>query len=136
MSIPTSSFKITKFNREHLKDFFLAVPESCLALSTCSGITTNGEYWVYPAVTNRRLTKIYCHNLATEPSHFITLKYPNNFIIHDESNWIIQHRRCQSAIRLRLKKTKFLKVKLRKEVKLVYRILYFMYKHRWNYTCK
>ncbi|XP_052679861.1 uncharacterized protein LOC128160565 [Crassostrea angulata] len=91
------------------------VPESCLALSTCSGITTNGEYWVYPAVTNRRLTKIYCHNLATEPSHFITLKYPNNFIIHDESNWIIQHRQCQSAIRLRLKKTKFLKVKLRKE---------------------
>uniref|UniRef100_K1QQ22 A disintegrin and metalloproteinase with thrombospondin motifs 9 n=1 Tax=Magallana gigas TaxID=29159 RepID=K1QQ22_MAGGI len=91
------------------------VPESCLALSTCSSITTDGEYWVYPAVTNQRITKIYCHNLATEPSHFITLKYPNIFIIHDGSNWILQRKQCQSAIRPPLKKTKFLKVKLQIE---------------------
>lgn len=88
------------------------VPESCLKLSTCSGITTDGEYWVYPFVTNRRRTKIYCHNLATEPSHFITLKNPNNFIIHDRSNWIIHLRQCQSSIQPPLKKTEFLKVKI------------------------
>uniref|UniRef100_A0A8W8LZU4 Apple domain-containing protein n=1 Tax=Magallana gigas TaxID=29159 RepID=A0A8W8LZU4_MAGGI len=88
------------------------VPESCLAVSNCSGITTDGEYWVYPIVTNRRRTKIYCHNLATEPSHFITLKYPNIFVRHDITNWIIQGQECQSAIRLPLKKAEFLKVKL------------------------
>ncbi|XP_052680596.1 uncharacterized protein LOC128161359 isoform X2 [Crassostrea angulata] len=88
------------------------VPESCLNLSTCSGIRTDGEYWVYPTVTNRRRTKIYCHNLATEPSPFITLKYPNSFIFHDGSNWIKHRRQCQSSIKPPLKTTEFLKVKI------------------------
>ncbi|XP_052678216.1 uncharacterized protein LOC128159195 [Crassostrea angulata] len=91
------------------------VPESCLAVLNCSGITTDGEYWVYPTVTNRRRTKVYCHCLVTEPSHFITLKYPNDFIMHDQSHLIIQQQECQSDILFPLKKTEFLKVKLQIE---------------------
>ena len=109
----------------YFKIVSLAVPESCLALSNCSGITTDGEYWVYPTVTNRKRTKIYCHNLATEPSHFITLKYSNNFIIHDKSNWIIQHKECQSSIQPPLKKTEFFKVKLETEVTIKNMIVFF-----------
>uniref|UniRef100_K1QDX1 Uncharacterized protein n=1 Tax=Magallana gigas TaxID=29159 RepID=K1QDX1_MAGGI len=35
-------------NLNYKTNIFLAAPESCLALSTCSGIATDGEYWVYP----------------------------------------------------------------------------------------
>lgn len=98
------------------KNISLAVPESCLTLSNCSGITTDGEYWVYPTVTNRRRTKIYCHNLTSEPSHFISLRNPNIFTIHDRSHWIIWMERCQSAIKPPLKQTEFFKVKIKIKV--------------------
>ncbi|XP_052676364.1 A disintegrin and metalloproteinase with thrombospondin motifs 9-like [Crassostrea angulata] len=89
-------------------------PESCLALSTCSGIATDGEYWVYPIVTNRRRTKIYCHSLVTEPSHFITLKYPNSFVGHGSSNWITRAQ-CRSEFKPPLRQTNFTKVKIQIE---------------------
>ncbi|XP_052680904.1 uncharacterized protein LOC128161629 [Crassostrea angulata] len=91
------------------------VPESCFTVSNCSGITTDGEYWVYPTVTNRKRTKIYCHNLPTEPSHFISLPKACVFTHHDRTNWIIWMRECQSSIIPPLKQTEFLKVKIQIE---------------------
>lgn len=102
-------------NLNYKTNIFLAAPESCLALSTCSGITTDGEYWVYPTVTNRRRTKIYCHSLSTEPSHFITLKYPNSFVGHGSSN-LITRARCRSEFKPPLRQTNFTKVKIQIEV--------------------
>lgn len=96
--------------------FFLVVPESCFTVSNCSGITTDGEYWVYPTVTNRKRTKIYCHNLPTEPSHFISLPKTCVFTHHDRTNWIIWMRECQSSIIPPLKQAEFLKVKIQIEV--------------------
>lgn len=102
----------------YFKIVSLAVPESCLALANCSGITTDVEYWVYPTGTNRSLmrTKIYCHNLATEPSDFISLNKPNIFTRHDRSNWEKWMIECQSTIKPPLKQTEFLKVKIQIEV--------------------
>lgn len=102
-------------NLNYKTNIFLAAPESCLALSTCSGIATDGEYWVYPIVTNRRRTKIYCHSLVTEPSHFITLKYPNSFVGNGKSNWITRAQ-CRSEFKPPLRQTNFTKVKIQIEV--------------------
>ena len=88
------------------------VPKSCQELASCSGITTDGEYWIYPTATNGRRTKIYCHNLAL---HYVTLKYPNRFIQHDKSNWI-NELECPSDFKGPLKSFDFSKVRIQIEV--------------------
>ncbi|XP_078312791.1 A disintegrin and metalloproteinase with thrombospondin motifs 9-like, partial [Crassostrea virginica] len=85
------------------------VPKSCQELASCSGITTDGEYWIYPTATNGRRTKIYCHKLAFAPLHYVTLKYPNRFIQHDHSN-LINGLECLSDFKGPLNSLDFSKV--------------------------
>lgn len=88
------------------------VPASCLDISTYGNIKTDGEYWIYPMAANGRRTKIFCHDMANEPSHFITLKNTNSFVEHDGSNWIVSFQQCQSSLNHPLKRVEFTKVKI------------------------
>ncbi|XP_061171906.1 A disintegrin and metalloproteinase with thrombospondin motifs 9-like [Saccostrea echinata] len=87
-----------------------SIPESCKDVTTCSGTTTDGEYWIYPQATNRKRVKIYCNNMAFNPTEYITLKNPNSFIDHDQSNWPIMWQQCQSSYIPPLKRVDFQKV--------------------------
>ncbi|XP_078312792.1 A disintegrin and metalloproteinase with thrombospondin motifs 9-like [Crassostrea virginica] len=88
--------------------------ESCQELASCSGITTDGEYWIYPTAINGRRTKIYCHNLASTPLHYVTLKYPNRFIQHDKLN-LINGLECLSDFKGPLNSLDFSKVRIQIE---------------------
>lgn len=92
------------------------MPASCLDIITYANITTDGDYWIYPMAANGRRTKIFCHDMANEPSHFITLKNTNSFVEHDGSNWILSYRTCQSSLNHPLKRVEFTKVKIEIEV--------------------
>ncbi|XP_011419542.3 A disintegrin and metalloproteinase with thrombospondin motifs 9 [Magallana gigas] len=91
------------------------VPASCLDIITYANITTDGDYWIYPMAANGRRTKIFCHDMANEPSHFITLKNTNSFVQHDGSNWIVSDRTCQSSLNPPLKRVEFTKIKIQIE---------------------
>lgn len=67
---------------------------------------------------NGKRTKIFCHDLANEPSHFITLSNINNFIQHDASNWIPLDRfqQCQANFKMPLKSVVFRKIRIGIEV--------------------
>ncbi|XP_011419543.3 A disintegrin and metalloproteinase with thrombospondin motifs 20 [Magallana gigas] len=91
------------------------VPASCIDLLSCAVNTSDGEYWIYPIAANGRRTKIFCHDMATGPSHFITLKNTNSFIEHDGSNWIVSYQQCQSKYKSPLKRVEFTKIKIRIE---------------------
>ncbi|XP_062584985.1 A disintegrin and metalloproteinase with thrombospondin motifs 9-like [Saccostrea cucullata] len=86
------------------------VPESCQDIASSTGITTDGEYWIYPRATNRKRVKIFCYNMASNPSEYITLGNLNSFIQHDQSNWPIKGKQCQSSYKLPLKRVNFNKV--------------------------
>lgn len=90
------------------------VPASCSDIRSCSNIATDGEYWIYPMAANGKRTKIFCHDLANEPSHFITLSNINNFIQHDASNWIPLDRfqQCQANFKMPLKSVVFRKIRI------------------------
>lgn len=94
------------------------MPASCSDISSCSNIATDGEYWIYPMAANGKRTKIFCHDLANEPSHFITLSNINNFIQHDASNWIPLDRfqQCQANFKMPLKSVEFRKIRIGIEV--------------------
>lgn len=92
------------------------VPASCIDLLSCAENKTDGEYWIYPIAANGRRTKIFCHDMATGPSHFITLKNANGFTEHDESNWEIIWQPCRSNLKPPLKEVEFTKIKIRIEV--------------------
>lgn len=103
--------QITKIT-SNLKILSFAVPESCFTVSNCSCITTDGEYWIYPTVTNRR---------------FYSFKIPQHLCL--SSQLILDNTKSTVLIGyLRfVEKTEFLKMKLQIEVKLVYCMLCFMY---------
>lgn len=94
------------------------MPASCSDIRSCSNIATDGEYWIYPMAANGKRTKIFCHDLANEPSHFITLSNINNFIQHDASNWIPLDRfqQCQANFKMPLKSVVFRKIRIGIEV--------------------
>lgn len=99
-------------------------PKSCTDISKCSGITRDGEFWIYPPAANGKRTKIYCHNMSTEPSHFVTLKNNNSFIIHDETNFLfayVLNNKCKSSFNPPLKMVEFSKVKVQIEDMLINR---------------
>lgn len=98
-------------------------PRSCLDVRNCSGVTADGEYWIYPTATNGKRTKIFCHNLASETSHFVTLKNTNSFVQHDDSNWIVHMGQCQSSLKPPLKRVEFTKIKIRIEVFLTLKLV-------------
>lgn len=98
-------------------------PKSCLDVRDCSDITTNGEFWIYPTATNGKRTKVFCHTLATEPSHFITLKNMNSFFQHEISNLINTSIACQSSMKPPLKRVEFTKIKIQIEVVLTFLLL-------------
>ncbi|XP_061194718.1 A disintegrin and metalloproteinase with thrombospondin motifs 9-like [Saccostrea echinata] len=86
------------------------VPESCKDVATCSGTTTDGEYWIYPQATNRKRVKIFCNNMSSDPLEYITLRNTNSFNEHDKSNWPIMWQQCQSSYIPPLKRADFQKV--------------------------
>ncbi|XP_056007341.1 A disintegrin and metalloproteinase with thrombospondin motifs 9-like isoform X1 [Ostrea edulis] len=86
------------------------LPESCVDLANCSGTSTDGEYWIYPKATSGQRLKVYCHNMGTNPTEYLTLKYTNTFVQHDGSNWIIQWKQCQSNYKTPLKQATFSKI--------------------------
>ncbi|XP_048751209.2 A disintegrin and metalloproteinase with thrombospondin motifs 9-like [Ostrea edulis] len=86
------------------------IPESCVDVATCSGITTDGEYWIYPKSSQRKRIKIFCYKLRSDPSEYITLKSTNTFIQHDDTNWPSKGRQCYSSYKLPLKRADFTKV--------------------------
>ncbi|XP_062568442.1 A disintegrin and metalloproteinase with thrombospondin motifs 9-like isoform X2 [Saccostrea cucullata] len=88
----------------------IQMPQSCSDIAGCGGITKDGEYWLYPAATNGKRVKIYCHDMQRDPKEYVTLKYENFFVQHDSSNWISKYKRCTSIFRPPLKKAVFLKV--------------------------
>lgn len=94
------------------------MPASCSDIRSCSNIATDGEYWIYPMAANGKRTKIFCHDLANEPSHFITLSNINYFIQHDASNWIPLDRfqQCQANFKMPLKSVEFRKIRIGIEV--------------------
>ncbi|XP_062583805.1 uncharacterized protein LOC134245540 [Saccostrea cucullata] len=96
--------------RSSLKNLCDQVPKSCQDLFNCSGTMTDGEYWIYPKATNGQRVKIYCHNMGTGASEYITLMNSNYFIQHDPTNWPIKFQQCQSNYLLPLKKVDFMKV--------------------------
>ncbi|XP_062575922.1 A disintegrin and metalloproteinase with thrombospondin motifs 9-like isoform X2 [Saccostrea cucullata] len=44
------------------------------------------------------------------PKEYVTLKYENSFVQHDDSNWLSKYERCTSTFTPPLKKADFLKV--------------------------
>ena len=84
-------------------------------MASCSGITTDGEYWIYPTATNGRRTRIYCHNLDSVPVHYVTLKNTNRFIGHGETNWVVQEQ-CRSDFKAPLTSVDFVKIQINIEV--------------------
>ncbi|XP_062575920.1 A disintegrin and metalloproteinase with thrombospondin motifs 9-like isoform X2 [Saccostrea cucullata] len=88
----------------------IQMPQTCSDIAGCSRIAKDGEYWLYPAVTNGKRVKIYCHDMQTNPKEYVTLKYENSFVQHDNSNWLSKYKRCTSTFRPPLKKAVFLKV--------------------------
>ncbi|XP_078312928.1 A disintegrin and metalloproteinase with thrombospondin motifs 9-like [Crassostrea virginica] len=87
------------------------VPRSCSEVASCSGNTTDGEYWIYPTATNGRRTKIYCHNLDSVPMHYVTLKNTNRFIGHSPTNWVVQQE-CRSDFKAPLTSVDFVKIQI------------------------
>ena len=85
-------------------------------MASCSGITTDGEYWIYPTATNGRRTKIYCHNLDSVPVHYVTLKNTNRFIGHSPTNWVVQFQECQTDFKAPLTSVDFVKIQINIEV--------------------
>ncbi|XP_048751211.2 A disintegrin and metalloproteinase with thrombospondin motifs 9-like [Ostrea edulis] len=88
----------------------IRVPESCVDVATCSGITTDGEYWIYPKSSQRKRIKIFCYKLGSDPSEYITLKNTNTFIQHDDTNWPSAFQQCSSNYTPPLKMADFTKV--------------------------
>ncbi|XP_062572692.1 uncharacterized protein LOC134234634 [Saccostrea cucullata] len=86
------------------------LPRSCSDIAGCSGITKDGEYWLYPVATNGTRVKIYCHDMQTDPKEYVTMKNENCFIQHDPSNWLSKNERCTTTYTPPLKKAVFSKV--------------------------
>ena len=84
-------------------------------MASCSGNTTDGEYWIYPTATNGRRTKIYCHHLDSVPVHYVTLKNTNRFIGHSPTNWVAQQE-CRSNFKAPLTSVDFVKIQINIEV--------------------
>ncbi|XP_078312511.1 A disintegrin and metalloproteinase with thrombospondin motifs 9-like [Crassostrea virginica] len=87
------------------------VPKSCPEVASCSGITSDGEYWIYPTATNGRRTKIYCHNLDSVPVHYVTLKNTNRFIGHSFTNLAVLEQ-CRSDFKAPLPSVDFGKIQI------------------------
>jgi hypothetical protein len=96
--------------------FVCLVPESCADFATCFGTSTDGEYWLYPKVTNGQRVKVYCHNMGMNPTEYITLKYANTFVQHDGSNWVIHRQQCRTDYKPPLKLANFSRVAINIQV--------------------
>ncbi|ESO96452.1 hypothetical protein LOTGIDRAFT_159863 [Lottia gigantea] len=62
--------------------YFLTDVQSCAQVKLCDpNYTTDGEYWLYPAIYNYRPVKIYCKGMNTPtPSEYLTLFETNLFM--------------------------------------------------------
>ncbi|XP_046580623.1 A disintegrin and metalloproteinase with thrombospondin motifs 9-like [Haliotis rubra] len=54
-----------------------ANPHNCSDIKQCLPGATDGEYWIYSPTLGNKKVRIYCHNMSSVPSEYVTLFHTN-----------------------------------------------------------
>ena len=61
-------------------------PKTCAEVVSFKLGSTDGEYWLYPVGVYGQKVRIYCHNMTSHPTEYVTLMNVNDGVYSNLQN--------------------------------------------------